>query len=151
MEVRHARMADAEAICEIINYHAERGRMLHRSLEEVYDRLRNFAVAVDGARVIGCVAVEIVWADLAELKSLAVRADETGRGIGVELVAAAVSDARALGLGRLFALTYVDGFFGRCGFRRIAKDELPSKVWSDCASCPKRDACDEIAVLMELA
>jgi len=143
-------MSDAVAIGEIINYHAERGRMLHRSLEAIYDTLRNFLVADVDGEVLGCVAVEIAWADLAEVKSLAVAPDAIGRGLGNALVRAAITDAHKLGVRRLFALTYVDGFFARHGFERIDRRQLPSKVWTDCVYCPKRHACDEIAVLLDL-
>ena len=143
-------MTDAGVICDIVNYHAERGRMLHRSLEVVYERLRNFLVAEADEGVVGCVAVEIAWDDLAEVKSLAVHADYLGRGIGGKLMAGAIDDARALGVIKMFALTYEDAFFARHGFRTIDKDQLPTKVWSDCVTCPKRDACDEIAMLRVL-
>ncbi len=144
-------MSDATAICEIVNHHAERGRMLHRSLEAVYERLRNFVVAEIDGTIVGCVAIEIIWTDLAEVKSLAVHPDYLGNRIGRQLVAAAVNDARALGVKRLFALTYEESFFIRQGFRTIDREQLPHKVWSDCAACPKREACDEIAMIMEVA
>jgi len=143
-------MPDAEAICGIVNYHAERGRMLHRSLEQVYEQLRNFLVADADGHVVGCVAVEISWADLAEVKSLAVDPGHIGRGIGGRLVGSAIRDGEALGLTRLFALTSERGFFERNGFRVIDKEQLPSKVWRECAVCPKQDACDEIAMMLEL-
>ncbi|MFW6066113.1 MAG: GNAT family N-acetyltransferase, partial [Planctomycetota bacterium] len=57
MEIRHAKADDARRIAEMINYHAERGRMLHRSLESVYENLREFQVVEDDGRIIGCVAV----------------------------------------------------------------------------------------------
>ncbi len=144
-------MTDAVAIGEIVNYHAERGRMLHRSLEAIYDTLRNFLVADVDGEVLGCVAVEIAWADLAEVKSLAVAPHAIGRGLGDALVRAAIDDARKLGVRRLFALTYVDAFFARFGFKRIDRKQLPSKVWTDCVYCPRRHACNEIAVLLHLA
>jgi amino-acid N-acetyltransferase len=149
MEIRPARMSDAVAIGEIINYHAERGRMLHRSLEAIYDTLRNFLVADADDEVLGCVAVEIAWADLAELKSLAVAPHAMGRGVGAALVQAAIADAHKLGVRRLFALTYVDAFFARHGFEQIDRRRLPSKVWTDCVYCPRRHACDEIAMLLD--
>ena len=124
--------------------------MLHRSLEAVYDGLRNFLVAEKDGTILGCVAVEIAWADLAEVKSLAVHAEVKRQGIGRKLVDAAIISARRLGIRRLFALTYEQEFFARCGFHVISRDQLPSKVWSDCVNCPKRQACDEIAMLLEV-
>jgi amino-acid N-acetyltransferase len=152
MNIRPARVEDAAAICGIINYYAERGRMLHRSLESVYEGLREFLVAEeDGGPVVGCVAVDVYWGDLAELKSLAVAPDRRGGGIGTLLVQEALRDARRLGIRKLFALTYEKDFFLRNGFRTIRREKLPEKVWRECMACPKSDACDEIAMMLDLA
>ena len=152
MKIRPARVEDAATICGIINYYAERGRMLHRSLESVYEALREFLVAEDeSGKVAGCVAVDVYWSDLAEVKSLAVAPDRRGGGIGTALVGAAIRDSRRLGLGRLFALTYEKEFFTRHGFRTVRREKLPEKVWRECMACPKSDACDEIAMVLDLA
>ncbi len=143
-------MSDAAEICGLINYYAERGRMLHRSLEHIYDSLREFQVAEENGRVIGCIALDIFWANLAEIKSLAVDKDFTGKGIGAALVAAAVADARKMGISRLFALTYEKDFFVKQGFEVIDRQTLPEKVWRECISCPKADACDETAVMLQI-
>ena len=153
--VRPAKMADAETICDLINYYAERGKMLHRSLESVYESLRDFVVCVEpdapaGGRVVGCVSVCVSWKDLGEVRSLAVAADRQGKGIGRKLVEYAVKQARELGLKRVFALTYEPVFFGKLGFRTVEKESLPSKVWSDCIHCPRADNCDEIAMALDL-
>ncbi len=150
METRHARVPDAAAIRELVNYYAERGRMLHRSLEAVYEMLREFVVVEEDGRIVGCVAVDVFWADLAEVKSLAVAEGRRGQGIGRMLAEAAEADARKLGIKRLFALTYEDGFFKSRGFVIIDRDTLPEKVWRECIGCPKFDACDEIAMIKEL-
>ena len=151
MTIRPARVCDAAAICDVVNYYAERGRMLHRSLESVYAELREFHVALDdGEQLVGCVAVDIFWADLAEIKSLAVREAARGAGAGGLLMQAAVADARRMGVRRLFALTYEEAFFARHGFGVIDRDRLPEKVWRECFACPKVDACDEIAMMREL-
>ena len=152
--VRSATIRDAEGICELINYYAERGRMLHRSLESVYTSLRDFVVCVEpaegGERVVGCAAVSINWKDLGELRSLAVAADRLGRGIGRDICRQAIEQARQLGLKRLYALTYEQEFFRRLGFATIEKDALPTKVWRDCIHCPRADNCDETAMVLDL-
>ena len=151
MEIRPAIIHDAKAICELVNQHAEKGLMLHRSLESVYDALREFIVAVDDSgSLTGCVAVDIFWADLAEVKSLAVLPGARGGGLGLRLVTAAIEDARRLGVRRLFALTYEKGFFSRLGFKIIDRMELPEKVWRECIACPKVDACDETAMILHM-
>ena len=152
MTPRHAITADAEAICSLINYYAERGLMMHRSMESVYDGLREFQVAENQAgQVVGCVAVDIFWGDLAEVKSLAVGPDTVGQGIGGRLLASAIEDARRMGVKRLFTLTYEQRFFERQGFEVIDRHDLPEKVWRECLACPKADACDEIAMMLVLS
>jgi len=149
-KTRPAKVGDAPGICELINYYAERGRMLHRSLESVYDSLREFIVAERDGRVVGCVAVDVFWADLAEIKSLAVAPRQRRKGIGSLLVSEALADAGRLGISKVFSLTYETEFFARHGFEIIDRDMLPEKVWRECIACPKADACDEIAMIKML-
>jgi amino-acid N-acetyltransferase len=149
--IRPAHVSDAKAICSLVNYYAERGRMLHRSLESAYLGLRDFLVAVDeSGAVVGCVAVGIFWSDLAEVKSLAVAGSQQGKGIGAKLVKAAIASARKLGIKKLFALTLEKDFFQRHNFDTIDRECLPEKVWRECIYCPKVDACDEIAMMLSL-
>jgi len=150
MNVRHARVSDAQVICSLVNYYAERGRMLHRSLESVYDCIREFLVAEENGDVLGCIAIDVFWADLAEIKSLAVDQEARGKGVGKRLVEAAAKDAARIGVTRLFALTYEKGFFEACGFAVVDRDALPEKVWRECFVCPKKDHCDEIAMTRDI-
>src|SRR5215207_7759294 len=96
--IRQATVHDVARISEIINSHAELGRMLFKSFAQLYEDLRDFAVYQDDSdgRIIGCVALSIIWADLAEVRSLAV--DETcrGRGIGRKLTEWTIEEARRL-------------------------------------------------------
>jgi amino-acid N-acetyltransferase len=100
--------------------------------------------------VVACAALRLLWRDLGEVRSLAVRPDAHGRGLGAALVQAVVADARALGLPRIIALTREVPFFERCGFFAQAREMLPRKVWTDCVRCPKRHACDEVAMTLDL-
>ena len=151
MRVRNAKISDARTICALVNDYAEQDRMLFRSLAEVYENLQTFLVAEVENTVAGCCSVEVIWSDLAEIKSLAVAPGHQGQGLGRSLVAGALQRCRQLGVPRLFALTLEPGFFEKQGFAVVAKETLPMKVWSDCARCPKQQDCDEIAVLRELA
>lgn len=149
--IRPATIHDVPRIQEIINSHAELGKMLFKSYAQLYEDLRDFGVCEVDGDVIGCAALTIIWADLAEIRSLAVDDRFRGRGVGRSLVEWTVSEARRLGIRRLFALTYEQGFFEKLGFEVVQKDTLPLKVWSDCVRCPKREGCDEIAVVRVLA
>lgn len=150
MKIRQAKISDAKAIYGLINYYAERDKMLFRSLADIYENLQAFTVAEVGGQVVGCCALEIIWSDLAEIKSLAVDNDHAGRGIGRKLVSAALKKARQLGLPKVFALTLKPGFLKKLGFKTVKMDLLPMKVWKDCARCPKQQNCDEIALIKEL-
>ncbi len=150
VRVERATTRDGEGIAQLINYWAAQGQMLPRTLGETYENLRDFFVVRDGGRVVGCAALHITWADLAELKSLAVEESEHSRGIGAALVRACVEEGRTLGLARLFALTYRPGFFERLGWAQADVMELPRKVWNECYRCPKFPGCDEIAMTLDL-
>lgn len=149
--VGKATIADVEHIFQVVNYFADRGEMLHRPLNEIYENLRDFYVArsPDGA-FLGCVALHLLWADLAEVKSLAVREDKQLKGVGAALVRACLDEARRIGLPRVFALTYKPGFFEKLGFRIANVMDFPRKVWNECYRCPKFPSCNEIAVSIDL-
>jgi amino-acid N-acetyltransferase len=119
-------------------------------VSELYQCVREFVVAVDGDAVVGCAALRLLWDDLGEVRSLAVLEGHHGRGIGQQLVTAILEEARALGLPRVIALTREVPFFQRAGFVVASRELMPRKVWTDCVRCPKRHACDEIAVVLDL-
>ncbi len=145
--IRSATIHDVPAIEQIINTHASRGRMLFKSYAQLYEDLRDFGVYEEDDTLLGCVGVTIIWADLAEVRSLAVAEGHIGRGIGRQLVEWSLDESRRLGIRRLMALTYEQAFFEKMGFEVVAKEALPLKVWSDCVRCPKRNGCDEIAMV----
>jgi amino-acid N-acetyltransferase len=149
--IRSATIHDVPAMQAIINSHAELGRMLFKSYAELYENLRDFSVYEIDGEVVGCTALAIIWADLAEVRSLAVDVNHQGRGIGRRLVEWCIDEARRLQIRRIMSLTYEQAFFEKIGFIVVAKESLPLKVWSDCVRCPKRDGCDEIAMVRELS
>ena len=149
--IRRADVRDVPAIGRIINDCAECGQMLHRSMSFLYENVRDFFVAAERGQVVGVSGLSVVWANLAELYALAVTPTGRGRGLGRQLVAACVDEARHLRIRRVMALTYEEAFFSRCGFAVIDRRQLPLKVWSQCVQCAKNQACDEIAMMLELA
>jgi len=147
MNIRTAKISDVEAIHSLISSYAERDRMLFRSVADIYENLQTFIVAELDGTIVGCCALEVIWADLAEIKSLAIDEAYKGKGIGRELVVASAGQAVNLGVPKVFALTLEPAFFEKSGFAIVEKEALPMKVWSDCARCPKQQNCDEIAVI----
>ena len=150
--IRKARMGDVKAVQKLIAEYARKGDMLPRSLSEIYENLRDYFVYIDdGGEVIGSAAIHIMWEDLAEVRSLAVRDGHMRKGVGTQLVEACISEAIVLGIARIFALTYKPEFFEKLGFVRVEKSELPQKIWTDCLKCSKFPDCDEVALVSDLS
>jgi len=147
---RKARIDDVGAIHSQVNYYAGLGLMLARSLSMLYENIREFTVAVCDNKIVGTGSLHIIWEDLAEIRALTVDRAYVRRDIGRNLVRALLTEALELGIPRVFALTYKDEFFQKCGFTPVAKETLPQKVWRECIDCPKFPNCEENAVLISL-
>jgi amino-acid N-acetyltransferase len=150
--IRKARMADVKGIHELIAEYARKGDMLPRSLADIYENLRDYFVFLgDDGELVGSAAIHIMWEDLAEVRSLAVREGKMRRGVGTQLVESCISEAIVLGIGRVFALTYKPEFFEKLGFHVVDKSELPQKIWADCLKCSKFPDCDEVALVADFS
>ena len=126
--------------------------MLPRSLADIYENLRDYFVFLgDDGELVGSAAIHIMWEDLAEVRSLAVREGKMRRGVGTQLVESCISEAIMLGIGRVFALTYKPEFFEKLGFHVVDKAELPQKIWADCLKCSKFPDCDEVALVADFS
>lgn len=134
----------------LINRQASRNKMLPRSLNDLYEYLRDFFVCTLEGKVVGVCALHITWEELGEVRSLAVAERYRGNGIGRALVRKCLAEARKLGMSRIFSLTYSPGFFIGIGFSPTDKAELPHKVWAECIRCHQFPDCDEEAVLLTL-
>ena len=148
--IRKANLQDVKKIQKLIGYYAKRNKMLPRSLNELYENIRDFLVYTEGKNIYGCCALHIDWEDLAEVKSLAIASSKAGKGIGRRLLKLALKEARALKIKRVFALTYVPEFFAKNGFKVIDKSQLPHKIWSECIKCVYFPNCKEIAMMKEI-
>ncbi len=150
MEIRKAQTGDAVQIHALVNHYAGQQQMLPRTLLSIYENIRDFYVAVEDSRVLGCSALHFTWGDMAEIRSLAVDETSGKRGIGRALVEANIAEAREHGLVQVYAFTYVKDFFAKLGFRVVAHESMPRKVWMDCLNCHKFNCCDEIAMVLDL-
>ena len=142
--------ADGAAIKSLVDVNAQRGLMLPCSLFWIYENIRNFWLIKAENRVIGCAALQVCWEDLAEIRSLAVEETKRKEGWGRLLVEKCLEEAAALGLGRVFTLTFIPEFFKKLGFSGIDKKELPHKIWKDCFNCPHFPNCREVAMLYRI-
>ena len=148
--LRKATIDDIEKIYKLINDFAAKNVMLPRSLSELYENIRDFFVFIQDDTLVGCAALHIFWKDLAEIKSVAVLETTQRKGIGRKLVRVCIREARKLRIAKMFVLTYVPEFFEKSGFRRVEKETLPHKIWSECVKCHKFPDCGEIPLILEL-
>ena len=122
--MRRARTPDVPAIKALVDIYAGSGRkLLAKELVTLYEDVADFRVAELEGNVVGCGALHVLWADLGEVRSLAVHPDYLGRRFGERLLRELVATAGELGLSRLFALTFHTEFFARHGFVEI--DGIP--------------------------
>ena len=148
--IRRATIKDVKAIQSALEHYAKEGLLLPRSLNDLYDNLRDFIVYQKEEKIFGVSALHVCWEDLGEIRSLAVLPPQTRQGIGRQLVYNCEKDAAELGLKRVFTLTYQESFFARLGYQTIDKNQLPHKIWGDCLKCVKFPDCDEIAMIKDL-
>ena len=155
LQLRKARNSDVHQIRNLINSMAMRtdedykhGHMLARSLNELYEHIRDYTVLVDEEdRILGCCALESQWDGLAELKAMAIDDSVQGAGWGTRMVHRVLSECEELGIDCVYLLTNKMEFFTRLDFVPINMRELPQRVWSECTNCPKfMVACDEVAM-----
>jgi amino-acid N-acetyltransferase len=148
--IKRATIKDVKRIQKLINFYAKRDEMLPRSLNELYENIRDFFIFEHKGKLVGCCALHICWDDLGEIKSLAVAKARQGQGIGKRLLTACCEDAKRLKLKKIFALTYKPFYFKNFGFKEIDKSNLPHKIWTECIKCVKFPDCDEFALMKEI-
>lgn len=151
MDIEKAKISDVPQMHWLINQFADKGEMLPRPMSELYENIRDFFVARDNnGEMVACIALHVIWDDLAEIKALAVAEGRQEQGIGAALLQACLDEAQELGIPRLFCLTYQPSFFEQFGFRYSDVMELPRKIWGECQRCPKFPHCDETAMILDL-
>jgi amino-acid N-acetyltransferase len=130
---RPARTSDIKSIRAIIDSHFENGRLLKKETVTLYESVQEFIVAVDGAsgEVVGCGALHVLWEDLAEIRSVAVKDEFRGQGIGHSILKAVIERAEAIGVKRIFCLTFETAFFGSVGFEEIEGTPVDPDVYEE--------------------
>ena len=148
--VRKANVRHAEGIHRLLTLYSTQEQLLPRPVDEILAAIPQFHVIENEGRVIGCVSLAIFSDELGEVRSLAVDPGYKNMHLGEKLLNAVEAYARKLGLTKMMALTYVEGFFRKYGYATVEMTSLPEKVWRDCVKCPKFHNCDEIPVLKQL-
>jgi amino-acid N-acetyltransferase len=130
--VRRAQTGDVRAIRALVDANAASGRLLDKPTVTLYEDIQEFWVACDAAGdIVGCGALHVMWEDLAEIRTIAVRAEHQGRGAGHQVVTALLDTARTLGVTRVFVLTFAVSFFQRHGFEVIKGEAATPEVYAE--------------------
>ncbi len=151
IKYRSANFSDVKNMHKLVNDYAREGLMLPRSRNSIYENLRDYIVAVENDRLVGCGALHFIWDRLGEIRSLAIAPEKKGTGIGRKIVEMLEEEGIKLGVTVFFALTYQQGFFSKCNYVETERDKLPQKVWKECVYCPQYPYCNEIAFVKAMS
>ena len=131
MIVRAAHPRDVPAIRGMVDHYASRGILLAKATVTLYEDIQEFFVAVDNDEIIGCGALHVMWEDLAEVRTVAVRANLARAGVGSAILEALLARARELDITRVFCLTFETRFFGKHGFKVIEGTPVEPDVYQE--------------------
>jgi amino-acid N-acetyltransferase len=148
LRTRGATLPDVEHIHDIIAPYAADGTLLPRAVAELCENVRDFVVAEDEGRIVGCGALHLYGTHLAEIRSIAVAQQSKGRGAGRAVVNALLEEARRHSVTCVCLFTRTPEFFGHLGFQVARREALPDKIYKDCVHCPRLNDCDEIAMVL---
>jgi amino-acid N-acetyltransferase len=129
ISVRPARTSDVKSIRKLIDTYAPQRRILSKETVTLYESVQEFVVAVDGDAVVGCGALHVLWEDVAEVRTVAVSEELRGKGVGHQILELLISRAEALGVKKIFCLTFETEFFGRHGFKEIDGAPVDPEVY----------------------
>jgi amino-acid N-acetyltransferase len=150
MTVRRGSVNDVPRLYELINYYAMQNVMLPRTMDNLYNRVREFQVVQADQEVVACAGLKIIWRNLAEIVSTVVHPDFQGHSLTRRLVDALMDDAMSLNIQTVCALTLQPVWLSRLGFREVPRYLLHHKIWQDCHMCVKQDYCDEVAMIRKV-
>jgi amino-acid N-acetyltransferase len=162
--IQKAQVRDVQEILDLINGYAASNLMLPRGPQYLFENIRDFVIACDQSvpvygltesreelyLIVACGSMHVLWEDIAEIRALAIHPDYQKMGLGSRLVEFMKTEAKELGIKRLYTFTLTEDFFKALGFKRQKRHELPPKVWGECSRCPKYFQCDEVGLALDL-
>ena len=128
--IRPARTKDVRDVRELIDRYSPDGRLLSKNTVTIYEDVQEFVVAELDGQVVGCGALHVMWEDLGEVRTVAVLPEFKGKGIGGQILTSLIERAHALGLSRVFCLTFETDFFGHFGFEPIAEAPVDPAIYA---------------------
>lgn len=153
MEIRFYKptVKDIPQMQSLVKPEVESGKILLRTEDEMATTIRSYTIVEVDGKMAGFTATHIHSPRLAEVRSLIVKEEFRGLKLGKKLVEACINEAKFYGIKQVLSLTYEKEFFLRCGFREIAKEDIPEqKIWADCIRCKLFPICNEVAMVIDI-
>lgn len=150
MTIRAATLSDVSDITGLVEAHAWRGQILHRSAKEIQDSINDWIVFSQDQAILACGSLAFYSPQLAEVRSLVVDDQVQMRGLGKAVLQALIEEAKLRCIHTLFAMTRMVPFFQSTGFTLSDKTVFPEKMDRDCDACPFQKNCSENAVVLQL-
>lgn len=150
--VRQALPSDARRIYNIVEPYAHDRVLIAKDLITYFESIQEFLVAdmreAGGTwQTVGCGALHVLWDDIAEVRTLAVAREHQRQGLGRHVLQMLLERARALGLKRLFCLSFEVEFFQQMGFEVIDSTPVDAEVYAEML----RSYDDGVAEFLDLA
>lgn len=148
---KKAKLTDIDSMQALVKPEVDSGVILNRTSDEIATNIRSYVLAFDDDLLIGFGALHIHAPTLAEVRSLIIKEDYRGQGVGKQIVLNLIEEGKELGVKQVFTLTYKHIFFEKVGFKEIPKESLPThKIWADCIKCKYFPVCEEIALIVNI-
>lgn len=148
--VARAQKKHATALHALIVANLEEGRLLPRTLSEIAVHANRFSIVMRGRKIVGCAELAPLSAQVAEVRSLAVDAEERGQGVGTMLIDDLRQRAHDEGFDKLTAFTHAPGYFSQMGFSIVPHIWVHEKMFTDCVKCPSFRRCGQYAMVAPL-
>jgi amino-acid N-acetyltransferase len=148
--LRTADVSEVRKLHALISANLEEGHLLPRTLSELTVHAARFVVALRARKIVGCAELASLSPHVAEVRSLAVDANERGDGVGVMIVEELRRRARREGFEKLCAFTHVPAYFIHMGFSIVPHSWLLEKIFTDCLKCPHFRRCGQYAMVVPL-
>lgn len=116
IHLRPAKTSDVSFILSLIGEYSPDRRMLRKEIITIYEDIQEFVIAEINGAPVGYGALHVLWEDLAEVRSVAVRPDVKRKGVGKAVVTHLLERAKEIGIRRVFCLTFEVDFFKSFGF-----------------------------------
>ncbi|QFR49276.1 N-acetyltransferase [Sulfurimonas lithotrophica] len=151
IEYKKAKLSDIVSMQNLVSPEVESGIILDRSDDEIATNIRSYTLALDDGKLIGFCALHVHAPSLAEIRSLIIKEEYRGKGVGTGLINKVIDEGVGLGLQKILSLTYEKEFFEKLGFVEIPKESIPEhKIWADCIKCKHFPVCNEVSLIKNL-